>query len=78
MPRYFFNVKDHHLIVDNTGIELSGMDAVHAQARDLAELAQRIVPNASFAIVVTDNDNKTVLEWRIAGKQMQSSAPSGS
>jgi|tagenome__1003787_1003787.scaffolds.fasta_scaffold20338088_2 hypothetical protein len=78
MPRYFFNVKDHHLIVDNTGVELSGMDEVHAQVRELVALAERIIPNASFSLVVTDEDKTVVLEWHISARQKRTSEPSRS
>lgn len=40
MPRYFLDVFSGHLARDETGLELDGIDAVHAQVRrTLPELA---------------------------------------
>jgi hypothetical protein len=62
MPRYFFNVKDHDLIVDKTGIELSGPEEAAQQAKELLKLAKKLLPAVSVAIVVTDEKQATVLE----------------
>jgi hypothetical protein len=62
MPRYFFNVRDHDLIVDRTGIELSGLAEARRQACELMALGKRILPKVPFWLVVTDENNKTVFE----------------
>jgi hypothetical protein len=69
MPRYFFNVRDRDFLVDKTGIELTGPEEAARQADELLKLAKKMLPAASFAIVVTDEEQAMVLELRTEGRE---------
>jgi hypothetical protein len=62
MPRYFFNVREQDLIVDKTGIELTGDEEARIQAEELAKLGKRLLPKISFSLVVMDEKRETIFE----------------
>jgi hypothetical protein len=68
MPRYFFNVRDHELLLDKTGLELSGPVEARRQALEVIKLGKRLLPQLPFCLVVTDEEDKLVLEVRVEGK----------
>ncbi|MBV8848066.1 MAG: hypothetical protein JOZ16_00605 [Methylobacteriaceae bacterium] len=66
MPHYFFDTRsDSHLVRDESGQHLDGMDAVRNEAaRGLADLAHDAIPRASrgeLAVEVRDEADQAVL-----------------
>ena len=70
MPRFFFNVRDHHDILDPEGVELSGPEEARAQAviasgEMLRDLGDRFWGGAEWRMWVTDATGKTVCALRV-------------
>jgi hypothetical protein len=71
MPRFYFDTSDdERLIVDEDGIELSGVQAARDEAtRALADLAKDILPRATrreIAVIVKDEAGKRLLRAALA------------
>ncbi len=61
MPRYHFNVLDGTAYMDETGIELAGIDDAKREARRyagmmLAESAQASTPDREWSVEVVDHE----------------------
>lgn len=72
MPRYFFDTHDTGRVdKDDTGTELSDLEAVRAAARQyLPDIAREELPKdgdqRSFAVLVTDEDGHPVYSVTLA------------
>ncbi len=67
MPRYFFNVIDGKLLVDDEGAECSGMSEVRAQAIETAgamlrDMGGNFPNNLEWQMLVTDESKRTVFK----------------
>lgn len=61
MPRFFFHLSTR--IIDQTGLDLSNLDAARREARETArELARNANRKGSRSIIVTDKHGTTVHE----------------
>jgi hypothetical protein len=65
MPRYFFDIHDGTVIIDDVGTEFPDIEAVRVEARRiLPELSPEVLPTSSdhhtIRVVVRDEDQKLV------------------
>ena len=73
MPRFFFNVRDHHDILDPEGVELSGPHEARAQAvvacgEMVRDLGPEFWDQPDWRMWVTDEAGKTVCALRVSAE----------
>ncbi len=77
MPRYFFHIRDqHHLHVDEEGIELPDLHAVLEEAlRTERELSDEPDGPYGLEFEITDSSGKTVLKVPIRERRRSPALP---
>jgi hypothetical protein len=68
MPRYYFDVKNGHRLIDPAGVDCPSDDAATKQAKLIAEtIAQEAPASAKRQVAVLDDQRREITQIKVRG-----------